>query len=162
MDNERQYKIVHDLPSEQPALGFRDYAQAFSDIIEQSRPQFAIGIFGGWGSGKTTLMQAIEAQLNKDTVIPVWFSAWRYEKEEHLVVPLLDEVRESLMIWADQHRDVEDVARKTAATVGKAMRSLLAGFSFTIGVPGAMDLTLDANKQSTLLALYRYSSLGPA
>src|SRR5215213_8545114 len=88
----RDFKILLDLPSSSPALGFADNADALAEIIQKSAPQFAIGIFGGWGSGKTTLMQAIEARLDDNLTIPVWFTAWRYEKEEHLIVPLLDEV----------------------------------------------------------------------
>jgi hypothetical protein len=36
--------------------------------------------------------------LNKDKVISVDFSAWRYEKEEHLIIPLLDTIREALVV----------------------------------------------------------------
>ena len=70
----------------------------------QSEPRFAIGIFGGWGSGKTTLMRAIQGQLDqRRTIVTVEFTAWRYEKEEHLIVPLLDKVREQLLLWAEEH-----------------------------------------------------------
>ena len=50
------WKIVLDLPAKEPKLGFDRYAQALVDIIRESEPRFAIGIFGGWGSGKSTLM----------------------------------------------------------------------------------------------------------
>jgi len=93
-------KILLDTPSAAPSLGHGGYAAALATIVETSDPRFAVGIFGGWGTGKTTLMQAIERQLG-DSSIPVWFNAWRYEKEEHLIVPLLDTVREALVEWAD-------------------------------------------------------------
>src|SRR5687768_3698190 len=97
------YKILLDTPSSQPAFGFDQYATAFSSIILESEPRFAIGIFGRWGSGKTTLMQAIQRELVKDPrVVPVDFNAWRYEREEHLIVPLLDILRDELVRWADQ------------------------------------------------------------
>jgi predicted KAP-like P-loop ATPase len=82
-------KILLDNPSARPGLKFEDYSSALRDIIKLSNPQFTIGIFGGWGSGKTTLMHAIENKLNEDSneIISVWFNAWRYEKEEHLIIP---------------------------------------------------------------------------
>jgi ABC-type phosphonate transport system ATPase subunit len=55
------FQILIDDPSEDPALGFRDYAEAFAEIVCDSPPRFAIGIVGGWDSGKTTLMRAIQA-----------------------------------------------------------------------------------------------------
>jgi KAP-like P-loop domain-containing protein len=142
------FKILLDVPSLKPELGFPQTAGALGDIIEESEPQFAIGIFGGWGSGKTTLMRAIERGLDPARVVPVQFSAWRYEKEQHLIVPLLDTVREALVKWSDSHESEADkhVARRTAATVGKAMSAIVAGFSMNIGVPGAVKLSYDANK----------------
>lgn len=141
-----EYRIILDLPSENPALAFDQQARAFKEIIERSDPQFAIGLFGTWGSGKTTLMQAIEQELDENLAIPVWFSAWRYEKEEHLIVPLLDEVRAALAAWAVRNPDEGGIARKTAATIGKVARSLLTGFTADVGVPGVAKLSFSASQ----------------
>ena len=58
-----------------------------------------IGIFGEWGSGKSNLLHlvddsfTIESQRDNEQgqppVVVVPFNPWRYEKEEHLLVPLL-------------------------------------------------------------------------
>lgn len=144
------YKILVDLPSDQPALEFDAYAEALRDVIEKSDPRFVVGIFGGWGAGKTTLMQAIERKLDAEKCIPVRFSAWRYEKEEHLIVPLLDTVRAALVSWGEQRRTAAgksaDLAFKTASTIGKVIRSLLAGMSLKAGLPGAVEASFDATK----------------
>src|SRR5688572_10323180 len=100
------YKILLDIPLDRDlALGFDELADAFASVIETSPPQFAVGLFGGWGSGKTTLMRAIDTKLNTKQCAAVWFSAWRYEKEQHLIVPLLDVVREGLVNWHDKNPD---------------------------------------------------------
>jgi hypothetical protein len=145
MANE-SYKIILDSPASNPALGFGNVADALKDIIEGSRPQFAIGIFGTWGSGKTTLMQAIEKRLDPAKTIAVEFSAWRYEKEQHLIVPLLDTIRERLVKWSEDNEQFKEQAVRTAATVGKAIYSLLAGMSLKIGIPKALEVSFDANK----------------
>ena len=139
------YKIILDVPSDRPELGFRETAQALADIIENSSPHFAIGIFGGWGSGKTTLLRTIESSLHQEKVIPVRFSAWRYEKEERLLVPLLDTIRDTLLQWSEEHPQFRQNAHETASTLGKVMRSILAGTSIKIGVPGSIALSFDAN-----------------
>ncbi|MGH3037778.1 MAG: P-loop NTPase fold protein, partial [Gaiellaceae bacterium] len=97
-------RLLLDVPSKTPALGFPERARALAEIVIASDPRFAVGIFGGWGSGKTTLMEAIEEAIigsKPDHAIAVWFNAWRYEKETHLIVPLLDTVREALLKWSD-------------------------------------------------------------
>jgi hypothetical protein len=140
------YKILLDVPTSNPALDFDHYASALAEIIKTSEARFAIGIFGSWGSGKTTLMQAIESKLDSSKTITVWFSAWRYEKEQHLIVPLLDTLREALVEWARKDGAVRQGAIKTAATVGKVIHSLLAGISMKVGLPQAVELSFDANK----------------
>jgi KAP family P-loop domain len=144
------YRILLDAPAERPVLGFDRYALAFAAITRQSDPRFAIGIFGDWGSGKTTLMRAIERALEADdTVVTLWFNAWRYEREEHLIVPLLDNLREVLKEWAerpDRDPDLRERARRAAATVSRAAGALLAGLSVTTGIPGGPSLVFDVDR----------------
>lgn len=131
------FKVLLDDPAEIPGLGFGDYASALADIIAGSRAEFAVGIFGSWGSGKTTLMRAIERQLAaREDVIPVWFTAWRYEKEPHLIVPLLDVLREELDKRAAADPDGQGPARRAAAAIARAGRAFLAGLSVTAKLPG--------------------------
>jgi KAP family P-loop domain len=129
-----------DDPADKPELGFHVYADALSQMIEHSRPQFAIGIFGDWGSGKTTLMRAIKAHVEQQTsALPVWFNAWRYEKEEHLIVPLLDHLREGLLAWepAGAGGKTPKWAAESAGLFGRAARRILSGLTLEAGIPGA-------------------------
>jgi hypothetical protein len=88
------FKIIVDDPALEPGLGFVSYATALAEMIQYSRAEFAVGIFGGWGSGKSTLMEAVRGLLASDErVVTVWFSAWRYEKDPNLIVPRRDDVR---------------------------------------------------------------------
>ncbi len=76
-------RILLDTPARDPSLDFASTAAALAQVIEGSQPRFAIGIFGGWGSGKTTLMDAIESRLAPATSVVVRFNAWRFEREPH-------------------------------------------------------------------------------
>jgi energy-coupling factor transporter ATP-binding protein EcfA2 len=145
------FRILIDDPAPKPDLGFDDYAASLAEIVRLSRPQFAVGIFGAWGSGKTTLMKAIEHDLeDRSEVISVWFNAWRYEKEEHLIVPLLDTVREALLVWgAGMPEEIKTGARRMASAIGRAARAILVGLTLKAGLPGAVEVSLDANKVAT-------------
>jgi hypothetical protein len=126
------FKIVIDDPAPVAGLGFGSYATALAEMIQYSRAEFAVGIFGGWGSGKSTLMEAVRGRLATDErVVTVWFSAWRYEKDPNLIVPLLDVLRDEL-----RARDAP-WARSAAIAVGRASRALLAGVTLSVdGIPG--------------------------
>lgn len=146
------FQIIIDTPAANAGLGFDAYANALSQSIANSRPRFAIGIFGPWGSGKTTLMDSVRAKLNPVNTVVVEFSAWRYEREEHLLVPLLDTIRESLVDWAAQQKDKDPAsplataALTAASTIGKIATSILAGLSLKVGLPGALELSFEASK----------------
>jgi hypothetical protein len=69
-----------------------------------------VGIFGEWGSGKSTLLNEIGTQFrrrsldyaldpNHTITIPVRFNPWRYEKEAHLIVPLLKVTQATIRRW---------------------------------------------------------------
>ena len=136
-----RFKVILDQPAEKLGASFDVYADSLAEIVLESSPQFAIGIFGDWGSGKTTLMQAIESRVkNSDAAVTVWFNAWRYEKEQHLIVPLLDTLRADLVTWADERKrttEAAERARTAARVVGRAARALFAGLSVSVGLPAA-------------------------
>lgn len=143
------FKVLLDDPATLPGLGFPSYASAFAEIIEHSKAQFAIGIFGDWGSGKTTLMRAIQRQFEaRGDIVTVWFNAWRYEKEPHLIVPLLDTLREELAARAESplvSPADAGIARRAAAAVGRAGKALLTGVTLAAGLPG-LGVTLEPGK----------------
>jgi predicted KAP-like P-loop ATPase len=90
--NNNKICIITDEPiTDAPDLD--KYSQTLSNIIANSVPRFTVGIYGGWGTGKTTIMQMIQNHLDekyKDDIITIWFDAWRYENEEFsALVPLV-------------------------------------------------------------------------
>ncbi|MCU0287883.1 MAG: P-loop NTPase fold protein [Acidobacteria bacterium] len=78
-------------------LGFEDYANAFVKLAASGDEPMVFGIFGEWGTGKTTLMKTIEGlfknpsftnKYNKN-VYTIWFNPWEYPSEESMVKALL-------------------------------------------------------------------------
>jgi hypothetical protein len=142
--------VVLDAPAEHPTLGFGQIAHALASIVLTSEPRFAVGIFGGWGSGKSTLMEEIERRVvGADQAIVVRFNAWRYERERHLIVPLLDTIRASLSTWAErpQHQNAAgERVRGIARRVGRVVRALVRATSVEIGVAGFGSVSLDTGR----------------
>jgi len=117
MSDFEHFQVFVDEPTEDPVLGFDIYARALAEVVRNSTPRFAVGVFGQWGTGKSTLMKTIRKELKRDpSIVTVWFNAWRYEREEYLIVPLLDTIREHTDAWVDElRRQAEaDAARKGA------------------------------------------------
>jgi hypothetical protein len=137
-------QILLDSPTTEPALGYRNVGQALASIISQSEPRFAIGIFGGWGSGKTTLMNAIRAALMEDSLVVVEFNAWRFEREPQVLVPLLDTIRFALVRWSESRdRNTREKIRSIANRIGRVVRALATGLSAQVGLPGTAKVSYD-------------------
>jgi len=78
-----------DRPHPQPGAEFDIYATHLCDIAkevtDEAEGAFTIGIFGSWGSGKTTLMRLIKKKFQEfnDPKYPhIWFNAWKYDGKE--------------------------------------------------------------------------------
>jgi hypothetical protein len=140
-------KILLDVPqSSRPASLWDPIASAFATIISQSRPGFAIGIFGAWGSGKTTLMTAIKNSLSTDGIIAVDFNAWRFQNEPMLLIPLLDTIRASIFAYAGPKTDDNSQLHEVAHRLGTVVRALATGLSGSVGIPGAITVNYDAGQ----------------
>ena len=117
--------VVADIPTEHPGLGFPEYVEAIADAVRGGQPaQFTIGIYGPWGTGKSSILRALERHLaGEDDVTPVFFDAWRYEQSEHIIVPLLHETYHAL-----RRSGRSDVA----AQVQRALRAVVGGLNFRL------------------------------
>ena len=68
---------------------------------EDTRPPATLGIYGPWGSGKSSVMLALRHELlEKRRYISIWFNPWRFHRESDVAAALLQsvvmEVREQL------------------------------------------------------------------
>ncbi len=75
--------IVNDQATDKDALDFMPYVETLADIIQTGNTPLTIGVFGTWGSGKTSLMKMVKNKLPADFTV-AWFDAWKYDKEETL------------------------------------------------------------------------------
>ena len=89
---------------DQDLLNFTRYVNPLVELLtnRQTETPLTIGLFGRWGSGKTTLMQMIEKHTDRDEMgamrgFHVWFNPWQYQKEDNLVIPLLHTIQDRLM-----------------------------------------------------------------
>ena len=90
--------LVSDRPieaGEPDPLDFGAIALGLSRFLrnENTKPPLTIAVTGPWGSGKSSLMNLLRADLRPFGFRPVWFNAWHHQKEEHLLAALLENIR---------------------------------------------------------------------
>lgn len=108
MSEIRPARIFSDEPILEPNgdnfFYFQEYANTISDIIayKENRTPLTIGIYGSWGTGKTSLMRLIKHNLERKPKYDgknefrkckaVWFQAWRYADEDKILAALIEEI----------------------------------------------------------------------
>ncbi len=125
-------------------LGVADEARALAEVIclREPGPPLAIGLFGDWGSGKSTFMNMMEAAVGELTgrvkedadarrrfvtkVVSLKFNAWHYN-DANLWASLTSEFFSQLRLGghgaaagADYKALVQEVAKRVAKLEGEA------------------------------------------
>ena len=115
-------KVSTDNPADVPTGDFEIYAETIANLVKYSEPQFTVGIYGDWGTGKTTLMKRTRRLLGWDSqeedpdfeydrdkkIITVWFNAWRYEREEHFATIAL---MRTIAYTLGKHKEFEPISK---------------------------------------------------
>jgi hypothetical protein len=138
-------KLLNDQPiggnenERNDGLGFSTYSDIIASTIKGTPGPFTIGIFGEWGTGKTSLLKLIKDKFYNDyNVLPVWFNAWMYEKEEHPLLPLISTIIKEIKANNNFWDKIED--KRTLFL--NALRAVAYGFSSKskLKIPGFAEI----------------------
>ena len=139
-DDATPASLLDDLPSDHDALDFEPYVATLADIVASpsTRTPLTIGVFGTWGSGKTSLMRMVRNKL-PESFRAAWFDAWKYEKEETLWRALLLHVLAALKgaVPKNKPEDLEALRDLETALYQPVDREKVGGLTIDWGKLGA-------------------------
>lgn len=127
---------------------------------------FTIGVYGGWGSGKTSALHAARTMIADDPtwrhVVTVDFNAWRFEREEHPIVPLVATIERAVAAKARALKRQDPEFAKWYQDAGTQCRAFLAGWQFKFKAEAGIPLLGKVGIESTWTAkdaIQRYAEL---
>lgn len=128
-----------DIETKQDYLNYLELAEVVSEILlnPNMRP-VSIGVFGTWGTGKSSLLNLIEEQLRKgtdDEVIIIRFDAWLYQGYDDARASLMDVIARNLYEAAKEDAGLLGVARRFLKRVN-TMRTLGLGVEVVAALHG--------------------------
>jgi len=118
--------LSNDEPTSKDSLDRDKYAEAFVRLSENTKGPLVVGLYGTWGSGKTSLMKLIEKKLNAKKAHAIWFNLWVHQFDEHPAVAMAQKLVETLEL---KNREK---AKKLVTIIAAALGSRL--LQFTTGM----------------------------
>jgi len=115
-------------------LGFKIHADLIIDVLnDNSVLPITIGVFGDWGSGKSSILKIINDQLSgkdgvlKNNTLVLYFNGWLFEGYDDAKAALLESIIEQFAEHKTIGNKVKDSTTKLLKSV-KWMRVLGLGF----------------------------------
>lgn len=96
--------VLSDDFASEDLVGRNEYRDGLVEVIRSVNAlgSFTIGIYGQWGTGKTSMLRQIKKVLDeqpsdaKPLVHTVWFNPWQFVADEHLIIPFFHTLIDSL------------------------------------------------------------------
>ena len=150
----KRVRLWSDEPSPVDLLAFGAVAEtAVEAVLDDALDPIALGISGPWGSGKSTVLKLIQAELasrsganTEEQILVVETDPWRYDPDvgakATLILEVLNALTGELQKREGVTQDVEGALKKLAKRVNwvKALK-LAARSSITLQLPGIDDLS---------------------
>ncbi|MGW3353575.1 SAV_2336 N-terminal domain-related protein [Nonomuraea rubra] len=112
-------------------LNRSEYARHLAELARRATPPLVVGVFGEWGTGKTSLLMQIRDLLiwAAPECAQVWFDPWLHQHEEDPVLPLLHVIVNDLGLQG--RRSI----RRTLSAISEVLGSPASARSLRIGLP---------------------------
>ncbi len=128
-----------DIETKRDYLNYSELAEVVSEILLNPgmRP-VSIGVFGTWGTGKSSLLNLIEDRLRQgadDDVIIIRFDAWLYQGYDDARASLMDVIARTLYEAAKEDAGLVGVAERFLKRV-PTMRALGLGVEIVAAMHG--------------------------
>ena len=124
-------------------LGFKVHADLLIDVINDDNVlPVTIGVFGDWGSGKSSILKIVEKELIgdeedgfKDGTLVLYFNGWVFEGYDDAKAALLESIIEKF----SKHKTIGNKVKDKTAKLLKSVKWMrLLGLSFKkVIIPGA-------------------------
>lgn len=120
-------------------VNYLEIAEVVSEIFLDRRMRpVLVGVFGTWGTGKSSLLNLIESQIRREAsekVIVIRFDAWLYQGYNDARAALMEVIARTLHLAAKDDENLHDLAKRLLARVN-TLRTLGLGIELVATFSG--------------------------
>ena len=142
-DSPLAHATLSDHASLEDLLGYGPYVLSLEKLLTQPSvaTPFAVGVFGPWGTGKSSFMLQLHERLEQGGLPAVWFQPWLFDEKEEVWKALILSI---LQYLEDKTQDKKQLARIKSLVVGVGKIALNQVISKSTG----LDLTVEQISQA--------------
>lgn len=143
---------VHAITRKDDKLNRWEFAKEIYEIAKTTPQEWSIriGIYGDWGTGKTSVLSFIDQMAQKDENIPVYFNPWQYSSSAEMWIGFVSEVYNAL-------KDVPGISNRN-----KKIKAFFSEASGYIEQGKGIDSRFEAAVNLGVPLLKKYTSFGSA
>ena len=147
--------VLTDDFAEKDLIGHEAYRDGLVEVIRsvESKGSFTIGIYGQWGTGKTSILKQIKAAFDNpiseddEPVLTVWFNPWQFVAEEHLIIPFFHTLIASLNITKKSTTDeIKDKLTLFLEKIAPVPLALVYGMEGELKIPFLLNTKFSTSK----------------
>ncbi|WP_424862734.1 KAP family P-loop NTPase fold protein [Streptomyces sp. MMS24-I29] len=96
---------------EDDVFHFEPYVTVLHEAVAQATPlPLTVGVFGSWGTGKSSFLRLWEQRFATEDVRTIWFNPWKYDQKVEVWAALLHTILAEL----EKEEKLRDKARRLA------------------------------------------------
>lgn len=149
-DHSSKYRLWSDTETDIDLLGFTHLVDAVEHLVRSDHLLPAtIGVFGDWGSGKTSVLKMAAKRLGEDgRILTLWFNGWLFEGYDQAKSSLMERLINELVDKRCTSTKMKKLAVRLYRRINwlrVAGTTLKVGGAFAVGGPplAAMAATAD-------------------
>lgn len=142
-----RFSVAHATLSDQATLedllGYGPYVDSLDELLTHPTvaTPFAVGVFGPWGTGKSSFMLQLRERFVERGLPAVWFQPWLFDEKEEVWKALILSILQYLQ---DNTEDNAQLKRIKSLVVGVGKIALNQAISRAIG----LDITMEQVAQA--------------